>query len=329
MKPLNVEPLNEQRWAKIEKEIFSELDHPAEQAAPVLSAPRPRARQGWAVGLAFACAAAALLTFVATRDGTQEATMVRVATSVESQHLTVVGAEIDVAPHSNATIQGDEAHGVMVSVAHGSVELAVAHAPKRKSFAVHAGTAQIDANAAHFRVVVLASSTEVRVYEGEVVVRNVQGSTQVRAGSSWTTREAVAPAPPTSAQTDGPSVAPPSEAAREALPLPRKTVEHKRSTSKHAAHDAPRPQELDGSARELYERAARIEGTHPDEASALYFELSQGRDTWAENAMFALGRLELERGQTERGRATLNRYLTLHPKGRNADDARRLLSQAR
>lgn len=77
--------------------------------------------------------------------------------------------------------------------------------------------------------------------------------------------------------------------------------------------------------RSAYEAAARLEGTDWAAALERYHELSRGTDSWAANALFAEGRLALDRGDRERGTRALRQYLERFPSGQNAADARDLL----
>ena len=56
-----------------------------------------------------------------------------------------------------------------------------------------------------------------------------------------------------------------------------------------------------------------------------YRDLSRGRDAWAGNALYALGRLAHDRGDLARARRALTDYLRRFPRGANAADARALL----
>ncbi len=81
------------------------------------------------------------------------------------------------------------------------------------------------------------------------------------------------------------------------------------------------------SARTRFERAARLEASEPEKALRIYAELARARGPWAANALYAQARLESERGQRERARALLQRYLARYPKGVNAQDVRALLER--
>ena len=81
------------------------------------------------------------------------------------------------------------------------------------------------------------------------------------------------------------------------------------------------------SAQAAYEAAARIEKMRPDDAASLYRQVIVGDTAWTPSAMFALGRLEAERGQRQEATGLLREYLARYPHGINADDARALLQR--
>jgi len=81
------------------------------------------------------------------------------------------------------------------------------------------------------------------------------------------------------------------------------------------------------SRRALFESAARLESSRPAAALSQYGELARGTDPWAANALYAAGRLQMDRGMHEQARRTLGAYLERFPTGANAGDARDLLSR--
>jgi hypothetical protein len=74
-----------------------------------------------------------------------------------------------------------------------------------------------------------------------------------------------------------------------------------------------------------FDEAVGCENSDPAHALRLYADLSAGSGPWATNALFALGRLQLERGARTEARRTLQLYLQRYPDGANAVDARALL----
>jgi hypothetical protein len=80
---------------------------------------------------------------------------------------------------------------------------------------------------------------------------------------------------------------------------------------------------------QIFESAARRESSDPEAALAIYAQLAAGDGSWAADALFAQGCLEMERGHHDQARALLTAYLPRFPGGLNADDAHRLLQRLR
>jgi hypothetical protein len=76
------------------------------------------------------------------------------------------------------------------------------------------------------------------------------------------------------------------------------------------------------ASQQAFEAAARIERTNP---AAAYGEPADGATAWAPNALFALARLEADRGHRAEATRLFNGYLVRYLRGINADDARELL----
>jgi hypothetical protein len=92
------------------------------------------------------------------------------------------------------------------------------------------------------------------------------------------------------------------------------------ATATPAPPPAPKP-----SPQDRFESAAKIERARPDEAATVYRQLAAGTSPWASNALFALARLEVDRGRRADAARHLRDYLAQYPRGINADDARTLL----
>jgi len=89
----------------------------------------------------------------------------------------------------------------------------------------------------------------------------------------------------------------------------------------------PAPAEPTPQAR--YEAAERLERTDPARALRLYSDLSRGTDPWAQNALYAAGRLQADRGARGDAVRLLEEYLRRFPRGSNAQDARALRESLR
>jgi|GEM_PF-2501528 len=131
------------------------------------------------------------------------------------------------------------------------------------------------------------------------------------------------------------------ERARQAKKLRRKRAKARRERARaerRAREQARRKAEVElpppvnrsqadpASAR--YLRAAELEASSPKRALALYREIAGEKNEWSELALFAWGRLELERGNKDAARKVLKRYLARYPRGRNRADAKALLDDA-
>jgi hypothetical protein len=114
----------------------------------------------------------------------------------------------------------------------------------------------------------------------------------------------------------------PGHASSDAVTPSAQTGGPAATTAPSVAAAPPQP-----SAQDQYESAARIEKTRPEEAAGLYRQVAAGGTVWAPSALFALGRLEADRGRAASARQILQDYLARYPRGLNADDARALLQR--
>jgi hypothetical protein len=79
----------------------------------------------------------------------------------------------------------------------------------------------------------------------------------------------------------------------------------------------------------VFEQAAALEREDPARAAHLYGTLESGADSWAQNALYARGRLAAARGNRTAASRLLAQYLERFPRGSNADDARAVLQRLR
>jgi hypothetical protein len=105
---------------------------------------------------------------------------------------------------------------------------------------------------------------------------------------------------------------PPAGGAGAAAPLP--------AAGARAAAPSPRDQ---------FEAAARLEASQPARAIELYRQVAASGSAWAPNALYALARLDADRGDAAEARRLLQEYLLRYPRGANAQDARELLDRLR
>ena len=90
------------------------------------------------------------------------------------------------------------------------------------------------------------------------------------------------------------------------------------------AAPAPVAAPVPPSAQSRYEAAERVERSDPSGALRTYLDLARGSDAWAQNALYAAGRLDADRGARQDAVRLLEEYLRRFPRGSNAQDARAL-----
>ncbi|WP_394849931.1 FecR domain-containing protein [Pendulispora brunnea] len=349
---IDVEPLSESRWARIEGAIFHELEHDQRVAVPhFIEAPpstRWRASAAFVVAGAVAAAIGALVTHAVWHPDPPPAITSQVETGASGTHLVIGEAALDVGPRTALVVNGDDARGVLVVLERGHVEFEVAPRHGRPSFVVQAGEARVSVTGTHFTVD-RGGGVRVEVASGSVEVRTPGEIVNVHAGEQWPSREkletaVVSPLTPSPSQVEPPAPASPRDRRSAASSTRPAEVEpddfvsggmrempETRAATPPQAEPPPEPaspaatQAL--SRRALFESAARLESSHPATSLSQYGELARGSDPWAANALFAAGRLEADRGMHEAARRTLEEYLARFPRGANAADARDLLNR--
>ena len=337
---VEVEPLSEARWTRIERGLFARLDaDDASERARAQSSVRPPrpSRAKWIAAIAVASAAAAAVGALASRGlwtAPVTASASHIATSGAASHVALAEAALDVGPQSELEVSGDDARGVLVVLDRGRVECEVAPRRGRPPFVVKAGEVRVRVVGTRFAVERDGASVHVTVAKGVVEVESHGDVQSVGAGESW-------PPEPAASATEAPAPIASASAAPVA-PAPRRTSGVASRAATSAPKPAPEPEEEAPPApsappvaprapaatpQERYESAARIEATDPMAALAIYGDLSRGDDAWSANALFAAARLEADRGDRDRARALLGQYLARFPRGPNAADARDLLDR--
>jgi hypothetical protein len=178
----------------------------------------------------------------------------------------------------------------------------------RPPFVVSAGEVRIEVVGTHFGVSREGDLARVTVEEGVVVVIHRGIRQELGPGRSWPSETAAAA---------------PAPADAEPMDLEPAAVE---PTATSETRTRPRPAAR-SSAKHRYDRAAAMEGHDPKGALAIYREIADAGGTWAPLALFAMGRLQLDLGQTTAGTRTLRGYLDRFPDGANTADARALLER--
>lgn len=296
-KPLDVEPLSDARFARAERMLFERL------AREGTTKPTPSRRRSiaWTVALA---AAAALVVLLVWRPWVKPAVVVSVAPSPSHfvsegspSHFTLGENELDLGPSTSLVSTGDDEHGIVLVLESGSVTCHVAPRGGRPRFVVQAGDVRVTVKGTRFTVTRAGAEVSVSVESGVVDVTSDGAVTELTAGGHWPTL-AVVPTVVPSATTSSSSAVAPSTTAR------------------------PTP-----DARARFEAAETLEASDPDAAIGAYASLAKSSGPWAENALFAEGRLLAERGRNADAQKVLRDYLARYPSGPNAGDARTLLAK--
>jgi hypothetical protein len=345
---VEVEPLSEARWARIERDLFATLDeHPLPEPVLARSAPRvPRGRHSlaWAWAGTAAAAAAVVLAIFYPR-GAPLNDRLRLVTTDSTSQFTVGESSLKVAPKSLVMVSGDDEHGVDVVLDRGKVTCEIAPRMGRPPFRLDSGEVRVRVVGTKFTVTREEAETTVEVEEGAVEVTARGSVTVLHAGERWPahSQAAASPLPTSVAPPAAPSPDPSDTAAARALAARRARSRHAQATpgddtdlfppeadmsDPPASADAP-PAPVPPSAQQAFEAAARRERTNPDEAAAGYRRIAASHSAWAQIALFALARLEADRGNRAEAARLLTSYLTRYPHGINADDARELLRRMR
>ena len=356
---LEIEPLNDARWSRIEKSLFERLDRrdeplaappPESEVAPV----RSWRAKGFAIG-ALALAAAVLLVVVGVRmwpspspRSVVAANPSRIVTGASDSHLALGESSIDVGPESALVVSGDDARGLVVVLDRGKVTCEVAPRGARPAFIVQAGDVRVRVIGTRFTVTRVhgeaRDTAKVEVAHGVVEVSAHGTTTMVRAGETWPagttadlsvvpTNAPLAQAPTPSVSADDPAQPKPSNGAKRPAPNATSTTPRPSAPVTNDPYTAPTPTTEPAvvppppSPRQLYEQAAQLESRDPSRALAIYRELAAAGGAWGMNALFAQGRLQADRGNRGEARRLLNDYLSRYPRGPNAADARALLDR--
>jgi hypothetical protein len=316
-----IEPLSDVAWARIERGVWGELD-----AAPAPDVTRDRrwaVRPVWlAVGGALV-AAAAIAAVVVMRhpvDRVASDGPSRVTTGDGPSDLTFGDARVSVAPRSAVLLTGSAEAGAVILIERGAASFEVAPRADRPPFVVHAGAVTVRVIGTRFSVARDGDNARVAVDEGVVMVVAPGVHVMLRAGEHWPSALASAPVihVPSALASAPPSTAPPSTPPPIPAPIPpplAPTVPSRRPVA---------PTALDPA--RAFAAAAALEAADPRAALAGYRALARGTGPWAANALYAAGRLAVDRGDATAARADLTAYLRRFPTGPNAADARGLLA---
>jgi hypothetical protein len=341
---VDVEPLGDPRWTRIERGMFAKL----ERTEPAPKHGRRMTAVLWGGGVC-AIAAAALAIVVgspgAARPGDPlRPVTTRLVTTDSPSRFTIGESSLLLAPSSLVLVSGDDERGIDVVLDRGTVTCEVAPRRGRPPFIVDAGEVRVEVVGTRFTVARGPTETSVGVDHGVVDVAVGGIVTVLHDGERWPAAAAspaeTEPAPAPAAS----GIAPDAPSAAVRTPARPRPASSSSGVSSAAMDDVPGARAASGasaaisptasspappSAQESFESAARIERTRPDEAAAIYRKLASGGSGWAGSALFALARLESDRGHRSDAARLLGQYLALYPGGINADDARALLERER
>jgi FecR-like protein len=340
--PVEVEPFSDARWARVERELFAKLDESQAPDARVGRALPGRVRLfAWAGGIA----AVAAGVFLAVHPGraVRSEDRLSLATTDSTSQFTVGESSLTVAPRSLVMVRGDDERGIDVVLDRGTVTCEVAPRHGRPPFQLDAGEVRVRVVGTKFTVTREDGSTSVDVEQGAVEVSAWGVVTLLHDGGHWPSRSIVSPpSVPEVAQQSTPSgssdlvAASPTRSpmrGRRHLERPAAAAAagaaESTTTTESTVTEPTTPTATSPWAQQAFEAAAGIERTNPDKAAAAYRQLVASGTDWAPNALFALGRLEADRGHRAEATRLLNAYLARYPHGINADDARGLLARMR
>jgi hypothetical protein len=322
---IEVEPLSEQRWAKIERSLFARLEREADEL-PSFARKRSGTSPRWWLAAAAAVAAVvvALVVHLAPEQHAAVEMPSRITTGADTSHLALSGLAVDVEPDSAVVVGPETPQGMLIVVDRGGIVCEVAPRPSGAPVIVQAGAARVRVLGTRFSVSRRGESARVSVEHGVVEVSAHGQSVRVRAGEEWPAKEAdrrattdqVPEAASTGAGTEG--------AQRSATLSERRAPKVPPASGRGAEDPAPA-----SSRQGVFEQAAALERRDPGRASQLYRSLESGGDSWAKNALYARARLEASRGNHAEARRSLERYLERFPRGENAEDARAVLDRLR
>jgi hypothetical protein len=323
LKEIEVEPLSDQRWSRIERSLMERLEAESNASKRTVEPRRRLGGRAWLVAAALVgVVGGATVAFVSMPQRVAVEQPSRITTGPTASHLALSGLTLDVEPESAVVVGAETPQGMLIVVDRGSIVCEVAPRPSDAPLIVQAGATRVRVVGTRFSVARLGESARVKVSHGVVEVSASGLSARVHAGEEWPADE-VASAPPVGSPSE--AEAQPNGADRDLAPPERAAsskVKGRSSPVVAAAPASPSPQEV-------FEQATVLERSDPARASELYGTLESGAGSWAQNALYARGRLEASRGNRAEARRLLEQYLERFPNGSNAEDARAVLRRLR
>jgi hypothetical protein len=333
-----VEPLSDQRWAKVERSLFARLEQEQSALPPGFAGQRSRPRaELWVAAAVVVAAAAALMLFLRQPAPALVEQPSRITTGMSTSHLALAALSLDVEPQSAVVVGPETPQGLLIVLDRGGIVCDVAPRASDAPLIVQAGATRVRVVGTRFSVNRAGESALVKVHHGVVEVSSHGRSFRVAAGEEWPAPEVSAaasdPLPPSSAELAArETFEPPAPSApRRVPPVSRPKGGPVASPPAVAAvePDASARKPAAPSRQDVFEQAAALERRDPARAAQLYAELESAGDSWAQNALYARARLEASRGNRGEARRLLERYLERFPRGSNAEDARAVLTRLR
>jgi hypothetical protein len=350
---LPVEPLSRSAWQRVREETFAELERGTEPA--VGRSPRSRSATAlFALAGAVVAAALMLLFFRSEAEKVDLSSTSRIEATHHLTRASLGDVALEASPGSALVTTGSDTIGWTVLLERGRVSFAVPKRERRATFKVQAAGTLVEVVGTRFTVARDGERVTVAVSEGTVRVTSDGRALAVHAAQTWenggaprlaegnaeskvpaslglhespatrapgsSERPATAPKSATAPRPENSSAAPEPVAPEPVVPVPAAPAAAEPVPIASSSAASPRSSE-----RDRFETASRLEPTQPSAALAIYSELSRGRGPWAANALYAAGRLELERGQERRAKRLLELYVQRFPSGQNLEEARRLL----
>jgi hypothetical protein len=318
---LPIEPLSENAWRRIEEATFQRLARGAhhQDARPVAESRRRAALIIAYAGIPLTAAAVLLLWWRQTAEpvGPRDLRLVAREQATES---TIGDVFIHLEPHSALVVAEREGASSLVVLERGAAQFSVAPRERRPAFVVLAGNVRIEVVGTRFRVERQGDSACVETYEGVVRVLAAGSISFVGARERWPNVQRLTQVPNRASTEQVPTASTSADAVKPIhTPVsPSRTVQRAPQSTQATPNE---------KRRLLFEQAAVLEASDPQRALEIYQSLTTERGDWAANALYAMGRLEEERGNRVRALRLLQRYIEQYPYGANTADARLLIAR--
>jgi hypothetical protein len=240
--------------------------------------------------------------------------------------LMLSSARVVVRSDTVLSVERDDSAGAVLRLTQGSVLLHVQKGTG-KSFEVLAGATRVSVVGTVFAVALGPQGASVEVAEGAVGVRDASGERRLAAGESWPPGQRIfdaaelelVSAPLAMKAAGAPPSPAPASVPTDRAPETSSTAAGAKTVGAHEPAPAPlasaAPESAYSRARSV-ERAGDLVG-----ALAAYGAIVDARGENLEDALFALARLQAQRGEHRAALALATRYRSDFPAGRYARDS--------